>query len=86
MEKGMLQERRAPFWKMNCAVVRPTLGKLERYTYGKRHICPVCGKSFSIQTGMHMYWRYRFVSGGIRKYCCGYGCYVKKMKGGVDVC
>lgn len=54
--------------------------KLQRYSYGKRHKCPVCGKIFYVQVGNHRCWKYSYSEGGRRKYCCSYVCGMKKVK------
>lgn len=56
---------------------RPALGKLEKYSYGRKHVCPVCGKGFIIQFSVHKYWRYKRYVGRCVKYFCCYGCMVR---------
>lgn len=46
-----------------------------KYEIVKEHICPVCGKRFSIRYGQHTIWQYQFEQCKRKKYVCGYACY-----------
>lgn len=52
-----------------------------KYSYGKRQVCPVCGRRFAIQMGCCKYWKYFYHKGRKKFYCCSYSCQAKKLKG-----
>lgn len=59
---------------------------LNRCRIGKEHVCPICGRTFTVPyttrkyQGGHSQWVYQYREGNKKIYLCRYDCYIEATK------